>query len=163
LANFRLEFPIRKYVPQPRRTGLDRLLDEDLQVRSGEPPVGALAEPGSDRLHGPLGRPLVQIPAASPLHGLPHVVMEAQEVEAFGTLGKVHDPGLFGMQAQPERSKDRPRPLLGLFGPLTSRAQDHEVVGVTNERSQPIACCRPRLVEDREGDVCQQRGDRRAL
>ena len=51
------------------------------------------------------------------------MVMEAQEVEAVCASFEVDDPGLVGMQPQPEPSQDRRRPPPGLFGPLAWCAQ----------------------------------------
>ena len=45
-----------------------------------------VADLGPDLGHRPRRGPLLQIPTASPLRGLPHPVVEAQEVEALGGL-----------------------------------------------------------------------------
>ena len=58
--------------------------------------------------------------------------MEAQEVETLRTFPKIDDPGLVGMQSQPEGFQ-------GLFGQVPSRstrspcwAEDDEVVAVND-------------------------------
>jgi hypothetical protein len=89
-------------------------------------------------------------------------MMKAQEVKALPALGEGDDPGLVGVQVQPERCQDRRHPLTGLFGPLPGVAQHDEIIGVTNQRPQ-IAQRRPVLVEDVQGDVGQQWRDRRTL
>jgi len=90
-------------------------------------------------------------------------MVEAQEVEPFGTSLEVHDPGLVGMQPQPEWGQDRRHAPLGLVGARTVGAQDHEIIGVSNEHPQLPTAVRPGLVEDVEGDVGQQRGQDAAL
>jgi hypothetical protein len=57
---------------------------------------------GLDGDHGPGEWPRRQAEAASPLSGLHHAVLKAQEVETLGTTTETHDPGLVGMQPQPE-------------------------------------------------------------
>jgi hypothetical protein len=58
--------------------------------------------------------------------------MKAQEVESTCTFGEVHDLGLAGVQVQSERPEDRRRPLLSFLGSFTGRAQDHQIVGITD-------------------------------
>jgi len=43
-------------------------------------------------------------------------MLEAQEHKALLPLGEADDPGLIGMQAQPEPFQDRHDPGLGRFG-----------------------------------------------
>ena len=61
------------------------------------------------------------------------------------------------MQAQPERVQDRRRQLAGRVGLLAAGAQDDQVVCVSDQHSQPPPLGRPRLVEDVQRDVGQQR------
>jgi hypothetical protein len=84
-------------------------------------------------------------------------MVEAQEVESFGASCKVRDPGLLGMQSQPECGQSRRGLLAGLDGLLAGRAQDDEVVRVTRQHSQSPPLGRPRLIEDVQGDVGEQR------
>jgi hypothetical protein len=85
-----------------------------------------------------VGSPRVQVPAAPPLLGLPHSVVEAQQVEALGTPGEVRDPRLVGMQPQPEFGEDVRRSLLGPFGLEAGGAEDDEVVAVPDQRPIPL-------------------------
>ena len=67
------------------------------------------------------------------------------------------DPGLVGVQAQPEVDQDaRPVPPLR---PAPGGGEDDEVVGIADQLAQRRLRL-PCLVEDVEGDVGQQRGDR---
>ena len=90
-------------------------------------------------------------------------MMEAQEVETLRPFAKIGDPGLVGMQAQPEGFQGRLGQVPGRFGPFPGRAEDDEVVAVTDQRPQSLSTAGPRLVEDVEGDVGEQGGNRRAL
>ena len=90
-------------------------------------------------------------------------MVKAQKVKALRTPDEARDPGLVGMQAQPERCQDRGDQLAGPDGLLAGRTQDDEVVRVAHQHSQPSPCVRPCLIEDVQGDVAQQRRDRRAL
>jgi hypothetical protein len=83
-------------------------------------------------------------------------VVEPQKVESFGASGEVHDPGLVGVQSQPERGQDRRRQLAGRVGLLAGGADDDQVVGVSDQHSQPPPAAVPCPVEDMQGDVGEQ-------
>jgi hypothetical protein len=84
-------------------------------------------------------------------------MVEAEKVKALGTPCEARDPGLLGMQTQPERPKHRRHQLAGLDGLLAGGAEDDEVVRVTHQHSQPPSLGRPRLIENAQGDVAEQR------
>ena len=84
-------------------------------------------------------------------------MVEAEEVEPLGTSGEVRDPGLLGMQSQPERVQDRRHQLAGLFGLLAGGAKDDQVICVLHQHSQPLPARLPRLIERVQGDVREQR------
>jgi len=82
-------------------------------------------------------------------------VVESQEVEALYSIPEVHDRGLIGMQAQPERPQGGFGQVTGLFGTLPGGADDDEVA---DQRSEPPSTVGPCLIEDMEGDVGEQWG-----
>ena len=84
-------------------------------------------------------------------------MVKAQEVESLGASCEVRDPGLLGMQPQPERGQGRRHQLAGLNGLLAGRAQDHEIVRVPHQHSQPPPLGRPRLIKHVQRDVGEQR------
>nr|WP_308297322.1 MULTISPECIES: hypothetical protein [unclassified Streptomyces] len=86
--------------------------------------------------------------------------MEAEEIEALLTPSEAGDAGFLGVQSHPELFQYPRRQLPGRLGPLSGRRQDHEVVAAPHQHSQPATFVLPRLVEDVQGDVGQQRGDR---
>jgi hypothetical protein len=67
------------------------------------------------------------------------------------------------MQPQPDRVQDRCRLFAGLLGLLAGATEDHQVICVLHQLPQPRAATLPCLIEDVQGDVGQQRADRRAL
>ena len=67
------------------------------------------------------------------------------------------------MQPQPEFGENRRRPLTGLLGLLAGDAQDDEVIAVPDQRPEPCPVRRPRLVQDMQRDVGEQRRERRTL
>ncbi len=85
-------------------------------------------------------------------------MLEAEEDKAILPPLEAGDPGLVGMQPQPQRFQDRLDPGLGLNDPGPRRGEHDEVVTVPDQRPQPLALSAPRLVEDMENDVGQQRG-----
>ena len=90
-------------------------------------------------------------------------MVEAQEVETLRPFAKIGDPGLVGMQAQPEGFQGLFGQVPSRFGSFRGRAEDDKVVAVTDQRPQSLSATRPNLVEDMEGDVGEQGGNRRAL
>jgi hypothetical protein len=84
-------------------------------------------------------------------------MVEAQEVEAPRPAPEIHDPGLVRVQSQPERSQGGFGQVTSLFGSFPGGAEDDEVVGVADQRSRPLPRLGPRLIEDVEGDVGEQR------
>jgi hypothetical protein len=101
--------------------------------------------------------------ATRPFPGLHHPVVKTQEVETLRSVSKFHDLGLVGMQSQPERSQRGFGQVTGLFGSFPGRAEDDEVVRITDQRSQSPSTAGPRLVKDVENDVGEQGGNGRAL
>jgi hypothetical protein len=101
--------------------------------------------------------------ATRPFPGLHHPVVKAQEVETLRSVSKIHDPGLVGMQSQPERSQSGFGQVTGLFGSFPGRAEDDKVVRITDQRSQSPSTAGPRLVKDVENDVGEQGRNGRAL
>jgi len=67
------------------------------------------------------------------------------------------------MQAQPEGFQGLFGQGPSRFGSFPGRAEDDKVVAVTDQRPQPLSTAGPRLVEDMEGDVGEQGGNRRTL
>jgi hypothetical protein len=61
------------------------------------------------------------------------------------------------MQAQPERLNGRRHQFAGLGGLPLGGAQGHEIVGVSDQHSQPLPLGRPCLIEDMQRDVAKQR------
>jgi hypothetical protein len=61
------------------------------------------------------------------------------------------------MQSQPERRKGRRDQLAGLFGLLACRAQGDEIICVSDQHSQPLPIALPRLIEDVQSDIGEQR------
>ena len=84
-------------------------------------------------------------------------MLKAQEDEALGASCETHNPRLFGMQPQPERLEGRCHQLTSLFGLLSGGAQDHEVICVLHQHPQPLPCALPRLIEEMQSDVREQR------
>ncbi len=87
-------------------------------------------------------------------------MLKSQKLEALSTSGEVSDPGLVGMQPQPESVQDRCCQLAGLLGLFTGGAEDHQVICVLHQLPQPPATALPRLIEHVQSDVGQQRADR---
>jgi hypothetical protein len=90
-------------------------------------------------------------------------MVEAQEVETLRPLPKISDPGLVGMQLQSERFQGLSGQVPSRFGSFLCRAEDDEVVAITDQRPQSLSTASPRLVEDMESDVGEQGGNGRAL
>ena len=81
----------------------------------------------------------------------------AQEVETSRPAPYIHDPGLVRVQPQPERSQNGLGQTTSLFGSFSSGAQDDEVVGEPDQHPQSLPTALPRLVEDVQGNVGEQR------
>ena len=79
--------------------------------------------------------------------------MEPQEIKSLSTLGEAHDPGLVGMQSQPEVGQNRLHPPLSLDDLAAAGTDDDEVIAIPHQCSQTRAAGLPRLVEDMEGYV----------
>jgi hypothetical protein len=84
-------------------------------------------------------------------------MLEPQEREALGASCEPREPGLLGMQAQAEHVQDRRHPLAGLLGLFAGGAQDHQVIRVLHQHPEPLPAAVPRLVEEVQGDVGEQR------
>ena len=84
-------------------------------------------------------------------------MLKAEEIEPFGASGEVRDPGLGGVQAQPESVQDHRHQLTGLLGLLAGGAQRDEVICVLHQHPQPLPATLPRLIEHVQSDVCKQR------
>ena len=84
-------------------------------------------------------------------------MLKAEKVEPFGAFGEVHDPGLLGMQPQPEGVQDRRYQLAGLLGLLAGGAQRDEIICVLHQHPQPLPARFPRLIEHVQRDVCEHR------
>ena len=84
-------------------------------------------------------------------------MVKSQEVEALSTLADFDNPGLAGMQVQPERGQGDFRQIASLFGSFSRGTKDDEVISKTSQRSQLLAHCLPHLIENVEGNVGQQR------
>ena len=85
------------------------------------------------------------------------MVVEAQKVEALCSLGEVDDPGLVGMQTQPERARAasatvRAISARSLVGQRTTQSSAYLM-------TFPVCVFRlgQFLVEDGQGDVAEQR------
>ena len=83
--------------------------------------------------------------------------MEAEEVEPFGASCEVRDPGLLGVQSQPDGVQHRRRQLPGLFGPVAGGARGDEIICVLHQHPQALPARRPRLIEHVQSYVCEQR------
>ena len=116
-----------------------------------------------DRVHRPVRRPALQVVAAPPLPGLHLVMVETQEVEALLPLGETDDPGLVGMQPQPERDQDFGHTLSGLFGFGLCGTEHDKVVGVPDQHPETPSVALPDLIEDVQRDVGEQWRDGRTL
>ncbi len=90
-------------------------------------------------------------------------MMKPEEDKALGASLKAHDPGLVGMQPQPERFQGRPNQRACLLGTFTGRAQDNNIIGIADQHPQEASVASPFLVEDVEHHVGQEGRDRRAL
>ena len=75
-------------------------------------------------------------------------MVKAQKVESLGTSVEVRDPGLLRMQPQPESAQDHRRLLARLFSTSASGAEDDEVVGISDQRPEPLPAIGPRLIEN---------------
>ena len=82
-------------------------------------------------------------------------MMKAEEIEPFDASREVRDPGLLGVQPQPERIQDRRHQLAGLFGLLAGGAQGDKIICVLHQHSQPLPPRLPRLIEYVQSDVCE--------
>jgi hypothetical protein len=71
-------------------------------------------------------------------------VLEAQKRESLGASGETRDPGLVGVQAQPEHVQDRRHELAGLFGLLAGAAQDHQIICVPHQHPEALPAALPR-------------------
>ena len=87
---------------------------------------------------------------------LHHPVVESQKVKAFRPAPDVHDPGLVGMQSEPERLKGGFSQVTGLLGSFLGDAEDDIVISKTDQLSQSPSRPDPCLIEDVEGDVGEQ-------
>jgi hypothetical protein len=87
-------------------------------------------------------------------------VVEAEKVEALSASGKADNAGLLGVQSHPESFQHLCRQFTGLFSPLRGRRQDYKIIAVSHQCSQPAAFALPRLIEDVQSDIRQQRGNR---
>jgi hypothetical protein len=88
------------------------------------------------------------------------VVVEAEKVEPLPALGQLYDPGLVGVQVQPQRGQDLGHQPAGVLGLLSCPAEDDEVVAIPDERPEAATVPRPRLVQHVQRDIGQQRGNR---
>ena len=84
-------------------------------------------------------------------------MVEAQEVEPLGTSCEVHDPGLLGMQPQPEVGEDRRDQLAGpsawrLVAQRTTRSSAY----LTSTPNRCPSRCQ-RLIQGVQRDVREQR------
>jgi hypothetical protein len=61
------------------------------------------------------------------------------------------------MQSQSESVHNRRHQLAGLLGLLAAGAQDHQVIRVLHQHSQPLPAALPCLIEHMQHDVCEQR------
>jgi hypothetical protein len=84
-------------------------------------------------------------------------MVEAQELEPLGTPGEVHDPGLLGMQSQPEVGKDRRHQFAGRFGLALGGGEDDEIVGIPDQHSHLLPFVLPTLIQGVQCDVREQR------
>lgn len=87
-------------------------------------------------------------------------MVEAEEIEALPAPGEADNAGLLGVQSHPELFQHARRQLPGLFGPLFCRRQDHEIIAVPHQCPQPASLALPRLIENVQCDIRQQRGNR---
>jgi hypothetical protein len=87
---------------------------------------------------------------------LHHPVVESQEVKAFCPAPDVHDPGLVGMQSEPERPKGGFSQVTGLLGSFLGDAEDDIIIGKTDQLSQSPSRPDPCVIMDVEGDVGEQ-------
>lgn len=90
-------------------------------------------------------------------------VGESRGSRILDALVEVDGPGLVGVQLQPQGSQDVCGQLPRLVGAVTGGTDDDEVIGVARQHAVAPALCLPRLVEDVQGDVGQQRRDGRSL
>ena len=146
---------VRRSTPQH---GVE-FFDNDSQLTTGMAPWGSIPDLGPDGGHGPVRGPLLQVVAALLLRELPHMEMEAQEVEPVLALTEASNPGLVGMQAQPDRCQGRRRQIPSRFGSFFGGTQDAEVVAVTHQSSRARSRRLPRPIEDVKGDDGEQRRD----
>ena len=84
-------------------------------------------------------------------------MLEAEEVEPLGAPGELHDPGLLGRKPQPQLGQDRRHQLAGRLGLPAGGAEDDQVICVADQHSQPPPVGLTGLIEDMQGDVCEQR------
>jgi hypothetical protein len=80
-------------------------------------------------------------------------MMKAQEVETLRSVPKIHDPGLVGMQVQPEWAQGGFGQVTSVFGSFPCGAEDDKVVAITDQRPHSPSIVGPDLIEDMEGDV----------
>lgn len=90
-------------------------------------------------------------------------MVEAQEVEGPPAPSEAGDPGLVRVQLKPQSGQDLRHPSPGLLGPGPGPAEHHEIIGEPHQHAEAPTHLRPLLVEDVEGDIGEQGGDRRAL
>jgi hypothetical protein len=126
-------------------------------------PVGRLPDLGPDRRHRAVRRPSLQVVATSEPPRLHLAQVEAEEVDPLLSAGEADDPGLVGVQVQPQTGQDLGHPPARLLGVCTASAQHQEVVGVPHQHPEAARRARPFRIQHVERDVAQQRADRRAL
>jgi hypothetical protein len=80
-------------------------------------------------------------------------MVEPEEFKALRSSPKVHDPGLVGVQLQPEWCQGGFSQVPGRNSPFPAGAEDDEIIGEPGQCSQSPSRLLPRLVEDMEGDV----------
>jgi hypothetical protein len=121
--------------------------------------LGELTHPLADALHAPLGRPPMEVVAASATLQQPSrdpgMEVAAEKVEALPTFPQVHLPGLVRVQRKAEDRHDLAQPLLGPLDFSGGAAEHHKIVGIPHE--DPDALLLPDLVEQVQVDVGEQR------
>src|SRR5215471_14509884 len=90
-------------------------------------------------------------------------VVEAQEVEAFGPLPQIHDPGLLRMQGEFQGLCYLLEPSQGCLRVRFGSTQNHTIVRVANEGAEVACLLCPECVKGMTVAVRHQRRDRPAL
>ena len=84
-------------------------------------------------------------------------MLEPEEHEALGTSARCAIRVFSGCSRNPRVSRTAATSSRACFGLLAGGAKDHQIICVLHQHPVPPPATRPRLIEDVQSDVCEQR------